>query len=146
MRKWAFPAFLVLLLTACRTHVNGLMPTSPSPEDGTIHSLTPILKWEAFPADSISEVSELVYDVKVLRPDGTTFYERDGILTHEHRLEVALESSIHYSWTVRARFKCRGERRMTQWSSFSSNSARRSTLPAAVECYFPLIAPANPAH
>jgi hypothetical protein len=130
-------AFLSLLV-GCTIHVSGLLPQSPPPDSGRVDSARPTLRWEAL-SDAIPDpVSDVVYDLKVVAPDGSVFYDRNGLRENRHRLEVPLKSGVEYTWTVRARFRSAGQRRVTQWSTLSSGSGRDNGIPPPAEKYFPL--------
>ena len=111
------PALLLLLpISACVTHVNGLLPVSPAP-GAEVHSLTPTLDWEAFPERDDPRVTEVVYDLRILDSAGVEKYSRRGLPAPYHTLEQALAPGTTYLWTLRVRFRWEGRRRETQWTT-----------------------------
>ena len=135
-----------LLLGGCQIHVSGLLPLSPSPHGGWVDSLTPTLKWEAFRAGDEAEITEVVYDLRIMLAGGNEIvYSKDGLSTCEHPLETPLEPGRRYSWTVRARFRSHGERRLTQWTSISNPGIRQPLTPVPEGEPLPLRIRANPA-
>jgi hypothetical protein len=77
-------------------------------------SLQPTLKWEAFPGTNVT------YELKIWRsgrlgPEGLV-YSRANIEQYSHKLEVTLEPSTLYYWSVRAHFSENGRDRITDWS------------------------------
>jgi hypothetical protein len=94
-----------------------------------VDTLLPTLKWEAFPrekdikADSglaLEKMSNVSYELRVYKgrngaPEELV-YKRKGLPRPEHTLEVELEASASYFWTVRAHFICDGLHQVTKWS------------------------------
>jgi hypothetical protein len=77
-------------------------------------SLQPTLKWEAFPGTNVT------YELKMWRsgrlgPEAVV-YSRANIEQDSHKLEVTLEPSTLYYWSVRAHFSENGRDRITDWS------------------------------
>jgi hypothetical protein len=77
-------------------------------------SLQPTLKWEGFPGTHVT------YDLKMWRsgklgPEAVV-YSRANIEQNSHKLEVTLEPSTPYYWSVRAHFSENGRDRITDWS------------------------------
>ncbi len=52
---------------------------------------------------------------------GPSVYERRGLMEPHHTVEVPLEPSQLYFWSVRARFRLDGRERVNQWSSRTLN-------------------------
>jgi hypothetical protein len=94
-----------------------------------VDTLRPTLKWEAFPREKdkeadarrvLEKLSDVSYELKVYKgrngaPDELV-YKRQGLPTPEHTLEIELEASTPYFWTVRAHFILGGLRQVTKWS------------------------------
>jgi hypothetical protein len=129
----------LLLLAGCvnpRYPVSGLRPIYPPPGHQpqwfvTVDSLTPTLRWEAFPrpADVVRDgrlagLAGVTYDLRIWRVSesgdglpypGALAYSRDGLVGPQHTLETPLEGGRKYVWTVRAAFELEGRPRVTQW-------------------------------
>jgi hypothetical protein len=100
--------------------------SSPFPHEFRImalrsDSLQPTLKWEAFPGTNVT------YELKIWRsgrlgPEALV-YSRTNIEQNSHKLEVALEPSTLYYWSVRAHFSENGRGRITDWSRRSVKHA-----------------------
>lgn len=115
-------AILILAAAAasgCTSHISGLMPVTPSPQNGRADSVQPLLRWEALTITD-ARVTDVVYDLEVCTEDGKTVYQRSGLTTPEHQVEESLASKTRFRWRVRARFRWEGKRRETQWSSVVS--------------------------
>lgn len=113
----------------------GLMPKAPKPEynffraclDFTpIDTVQPVFEWEAFQGavDPLTGIPRPVsYDLKIWKADegylGDVVYDREGLASCRHRIEIRLEPSTRYFWSVRARFKIDGRAKATDWA-FSS--------------------------
>ena len=86
-------------------------------------SLTPTLVWETFPQDKV-HVEDVTYELRVWRAiktrPGPLVYERRGIVEPRHTVEVALEHSQNFFWSVRARYRLNGRERVNQWASRNS--------------------------
>ena len=136
------PIVIVILLplAACVPHVSGLLPVSPSPNDGRVDSLTPKLQWEPFPERDDPHVTDVVYDLRVMGDGGAEFYSRQGLTTCAHKMEQALVPGRTYLWTVRVRFRWEGRRRESQWSELIKPFGSAS-ISASARVYFPLCAP-----
>lgn len=137
---------LILLLSclgACVTPISGLLPRSPSPKDGRVESLRPTLAWEAFSAGESGMISDVTYDVKVMEVGGAIVYLREGVADCAHRLETALQPNHRYEWSVRARFRWHGERRLTQWSGVTTGLERQPLTPSPLHAALPLRTPAG---
>jgi len=132
------------LLASCGVHISGLLPVSPAPLGGGVDSVQPTLRWEALPISLDPRVSEIVYDLRILRADGGPVYVREGLLKPEHSLETPLDPRRNYLWTVRARFRWNGDRRMTQWTAFSDPNDRLDWIPGSPTRYLPLRTPSLP--
>ena len=83
-------------------------------------SLQPTFKWESFPGTNVT------YELKIWRsgrlgPE-VLVYSRANIKQDSHKLEVALEPSTLYYWSVRAQFSENGRDRITDWSRRSVKS------------------------
>jgi len=84
-------------------------------------ALQPVLSWEPFSGPHVT------YELKVWRsgrlgPD-VLVYSRTNIEKASHKLEITLEPSSLYYWSVRAHFVEQGKDRITEWS-------RRSVKPS----------------
>ena len=94
-----------------------------------VDTLQPTLKWEAFPREKdkeadarrvLEKLSDVSYELKVYKgrngaPDELV-YKRQGLRTPEHTLEIELEASTPYFWTVRAHFILDGRHQVSKWS------------------------------
>lgn len=94
-----------------------------------IDTLQPTFKWESFPREKdreadqvgiLNKISNITYELRVWKgkngaPD-ELIYTRQGLPVSEHTVEIALEPSTEYFWTVRANFNLGGLRRVTKWS------------------------------
>jgi hypothetical protein len=106
--------------------------------------MRPTLKWEAFIPPEGSEVTDIVYDLKVMNGKGGSLVcSIEGLAEPEHRLETALEPNSQYTWSVRVRFRSHGERRLSQWTTLSNEKARESLTPAPAGEFLPLRTPAR---
>mgnify|MGYP003694145481 CR=1 FL=1 len=93
--------------------------SSPIPNEFRItaqrsDSLQPTLKWESFPGTNVT------YELKMWRsgrlgPEAVV-YSRANIEQDSHKIEVTLEPSTLYYWSVRAHFSENGRDRITDWS------------------------------
>ena len=93
-----------------------------------VSSLTPTLRWEAFPTEDdrkadhealLGRIRNVTYELKVYSvenefPTGP-IYARRGLLEPSHKLETRLKPSTNYFWTVRARFELDGHTLVTPW-------------------------------
>lgn len=75
---------------------------------------------------------------------GRIVYERRGLLEPRHTVEVPLEPSQSYNWSVRARFRLDGRERVNQWSSLTWNKCpETSRMPVIPDpCAYRLTTPA----
>jgi hypothetical protein len=94
-----------------------------------VDTLQPTFKWESFPrekdgkadqVDILNRIRDITYEFRLWRgkngaPD-ERIYTRQGIPASEHTVEIVLEPSTEYFWTVRAEFNLGGQRRVTKWS------------------------------
>lgn len=127
-----------------RGEVCGLRPMSPPPiyrfgpfefASPRVDSLTPRFVWRSFPsredvqgdaANLLAHVSEVRYDLRIWKNEnagpGELVYERMGMALAEkqgtvgHTLESPLGAGSGYLWSARARFRLKGEERVTRWS------------------------------
>lgn len=96
-----------------------------------LDTTTPTLVWESFAdharragAEAVSNTArEVRYDLRVWQaPSGTApllVYERHGLATTEHTVEMPLRAATKYFWSVRARFIAPdGSTRVTTWARF----------------------------
>jgi hypothetical protein len=93
--------------------------SSPIPKEFRImsqrsDSLQPTLKWESFPGTNVT------YELKIWRsgrlgPEALV-YSRANIEQDSHKIEVTLEPSTLYYWSVRAHFSENGRDRITDWT------------------------------
>jgi hypothetical protein len=93
----------------------------------TVPSLQPTLEWASFPDSSlVSRVSQVTYDLKLWRaathrPD-ELIYERTGLSSNSHQIEIPLKPKTEYVWTVRARFRLDNRSRVSQWAHLLSGT------------------------
>lgn len=86
-----------------------------------IDSLQPTFRWELFPGTNVT------YELKIWRsgrlgPEAVV-YNRANIEQDYHKIEVTLEPSTLYYWSVRAHFLENGRDRITDWSRRSVKHA-----------------------
>lgn len=113
------------------------------PEFQTFHgyrvdTLQPTLRWTAFPRDIdrrelapavLQKISDVTYDLRIwdesveLRNSVWTerwrdrlVYERTGLTSPQHTLEVPLARDSRYYWSMRARFVVDGRSMTTHWA------------------------------
>lgn len=144
---------LVVAGCASTVPVSGLRPEYPEVRATVftnelasveVDSLQPTLRWEAFPrpqdreADReghLSRIRSVTYDLRIWRATNAypaeLIYAREGFPEPSHRVEVPLERSTEYFWTVRARFELDGDVRVTGWGL--ALRVRLSDLQPAVE-------------
>jgi hypothetical protein len=92
---------------------------------------TPTLAWESFSeharragaGDVVDQAREVTYDLRLWQAlrhrTPLLVYERQGLTTTEHTLEMPLRAGAKYYWSVRARFVDEdGHTRVTTWSRF----------------------------
>ncbi|NJD24300.1 MAG: hypothetical protein FIB06_02735 [Betaproteobacteria bacterium] len=133
---------------------SGLEPRDPKPDHSAlgrvpeVYTLTPTLRWEAFPRsvdtavapEETARVKNVAYDIEVARDTtpqpGTAFYSRSRLPQPEHRLETVLEPATAYLWRVRARFELDGRQRVTEWAA-ASCAPRRGQTCAPTEYWAP---------
>lgn len=129
------------------TFTCGLIPTNPEPmykgswllrskttAPLTVNSLTPTLSWHPmdstqtffsgfsrFPKQLRAEAKDVRYDLRIWRRlEGQStelVYERIGLLTPDHQLELTLEPHTEYLWSIRPRFTIDGHPRAMRWSA-----------------------------
>ncbi len=87
-----------------------------------VDSLQPTFQWQSFPRpsdDFADKVQDVTYELRIWTtiqgPSGKLRYSRDGLKLPSHKLEEAMEPSIQYLWSVRARFMIDGDMRVTEW-------------------------------
>ncbi len=141
-----------------------------------VASLTPTLVWESFPQqyDAVQSaalaghrVEDVTYELRLRRVfkeqwtyvnlpsgeivwgsswPGPLVYERRGLMDPRHTVEVPLEPSQSYHWSVRARFRLDGRERVNQWSSRTWNQwhcPETSRVPVTPDpCAYRLTTPA----
>ncbi len=124
-----------------------------------VASLTPTLVWESFPQqdDAVQSaalaghrVEAVTYELRLWRAiedrPGPLVYERRGLAEPHHTVEMPLQPSQLYHWSVRARFRLDGGERVTQWSSrtwniwYCPDISREFIIP--VPCAYRLATPA----
>lgn len=110
-------------------HVKGLKPLYPPltanstrPEQiPKCASLQPTMSWVPFAADHVT------YDLRIwsstARKLDELVYSRERLVEPQHTLEVPLEPSSVYFWSVRAHYLQGGRERVTGWSRYSVKSA-----------------------
>lgn len=94
-----------------------------------IDSLQPVLKWESFPRGIdkeagkdglLSRITDVSYDLKIMKVEDDfpveLVYARQRLSDPYQMVEIPLEPSTKFFWTVRARFKLDGQERVTRWS------------------------------
>jgi hypothetical protein len=124
--------FLTLVALGCQaTGVQGLEPREPVQIDidvwPDILTLRPTFRWAPFPGpederiygEEIAQLENVRYDLIVVRAseDLALVYERSGLTTTEHEIEIELEPGTRHHWSVRTRFELRGRTRVTPWST-----------------------------
>lgn len=92
-----------------------------------IHEQQPELHWESFPwkYDAVPQerFSDIVYDLEIYDfKTGDQVYERKGLKTNTHHVEIRLKRETKYLWRVRARFLLDSKPRFTEWSGVYQNS------------------------
>jgi hypothetical protein len=87
-----------------------------------VSSRQPTLQWEPFtpaPGEFRGTVS-VTYDLRIwdaaTGTPGALIYERTGLPSSRHRIEVPLRPGTYCFWSVRARIRMNGETRLTDWS------------------------------
>jgi hypothetical protein len=121
---------------------SGLEPREPKPVQSAVgptpdvFTLTPTLRWEAFPRsvdreaapEEMARVMNVSYDIEVARgvdlQPGPVFYSRTRLPYPEHTLEAVLEPGTTYLWRVRARFDLDSRHRVTEWAASSCEPRR----------------------
>jgi hypothetical protein len=94
-----------------------------------VDSLQPTLVWESFPrqkdkeadkAGLLSKISEVTYDLKIWKVEEKVptelVYSKQCLTESKHKIELPLEVSTKYFWTMRARLELDGQPRVTKWS------------------------------
>jgi hypothetical protein len=103
-----------LLAAACAGPVRyeGLQPVDhPGASDWAF----PELRWTCL---RLEGVDDLVYDLRIFdRNTGRRVYEREGLSGCTHRVETWLDGRLSLDWSVRARYRRRGEPRRTPWTA-----------------------------
>jgi len=120
----------------------GLVPTRPKPEGGSTifvraypetllaDSRNPLLAWDRLPTPitvkderrfAAIEAEDARYDLRIWKSvdeaPAEIVYERDGLESHEHRVDTPLEAGTTYFWSVRMRFREHGQPRASRWSA-----------------------------
>lgn len=135
-----FPLYcpiVAMILVGCtaKAPVSGLKPEYPPAvpvvnEWMKVNSLQPTFRWQAFPhrrdliedsAELKDRITDVTYELKIWRAlrdsPGALVYSRHGLLAPLHQVEIPLEPSTKYYWSVRARFRLDGYLRGTEWST-----------------------------
>ena len=108
--------------------------SSPIPNEFRItakssDSLQPTLKWESFPGTNVT------YELNIWRSgrlgSEALVYSRANIEQNSHKLEVTLEPSTLYYWSVRVHFSENGRDRITDWSRRSVKHSLLSKIMTA---------------
>jgi len=101
-------------------------PDPPPASFVKVDSLQPTLRWESFPREQdlssytkeeLSRITEVTYQLRIETKGWS--YVKDDLSEPYHRVEVVLQFSTKYLWTVRACFKLDGEPRCTEWGAVS---------------------------
>lgn len=124
--------------------VSGLKPESPPLmrkanescyEIPMVTSLQPILSWERLSdawerishsgdVAKVTQLQDVTYDLKVWRVEqgqaDELVYDRNGLISPSHQIEIPLEHAAEYFWTVRAHFQLDGRPRLTPWATVRS--------------------------
>jgi hypothetical protein len=101
-----------------------------------INSLEPTMSWEPFYGPNVT------YELKIWRagrlgPEAVV-YSRANIEQTSHKLEMTLEPSTPYYWSVRAHFSQNGKDRITEWSKRSVQpSVLMKILSSGIVVLFP---------
>jgi len=129
----------------------GLAPLDPKPDwrrdpvyerelaQARVASVTPTLAWEArpstaWPYDGVpwERATDLRYDLRIWSAEdhipGALVYERVGVASTTHTVEIALAPRASYFWSVRLRYTLDGEPQATRWSA-ASRPAFRFVVP-----------------
>ena len=148
--RFSFCCLIIpMILAGCtaRASVSGLKPQYPSVapvanEWINVSSLQPILRWETFPhqrplikdsGEMKDRITDVTYELKIWRSlgenPGPLVYSRYGLSGSVHQVDIPLESSTVYYWSVRARFRLDGKLRGNEWSTLihSDSGAKDDT-------------------
>jgi hypothetical protein len=136
---------LLALLSACVTHVSGLKPIDPAPDNPRVASVQPTLKWEPLPGADDARITDLVYDLRLLNDKGDVVVDRRSLASCEYTIEQPLRYNQAYTWTVRARFRWEGRRRQTEWSRLRDDKERPAVLVEPPAHYLPFRTPRSAA-
>jgi hypothetical protein len=132
---------LLALLGACVTHISGLKPIDPAPDNRRVASVQPTLKWESLPGADDARITDVVYDLRLLNDKGDVVVDRKNLTGCEYTIEQPLRYNQAYTWTVRARFRWEGRRRQTDWSRLRDGKERPAVLVEPPVLYFPFRTP-----
>ena len=127
---------LGVLLAGCSGRMVGLEPEPP----GQPSTSRPELRWEPIAADAFGPsfaVSDVCYDLRVYEGRALV-YSKDGLPEPRHRIEMTLTPGTDYTWTVRARFRIDGARRLTEWTQRDSSERRDGNIVRAPARLVPL--------
>ena len=107
-----------------------------------IDTLRPTLRWVGFPRDLdrqkldpavLRKIGDVRYDLKIWQAEGCErgrlVYERRGLPTPEHAMEVSLAPASRYFWSVRARFAVDGQPMAMRWANFNLMSCFPHEVP-----------------
>lgn len=92
------------------------------PPLSSVESLQPTLRWETFPRpwdlpDRVpGRFSDIRYDLRIYTEARQLIYERSGLPSAQHTVEVPLRPCSTYAWSFRARFMLDGKPRVTEWA------------------------------
>jgi hypothetical protein len=111
------------------TSVGAPPDLGPRPPAATAQSRTPLLVWEPLPRmylrsapASWEAVRDRRYDLRIWNvvddAPGDIVYERHGLTSTRHQVEVPLEPATTYFWSVRLRGTVDGHPRAAPWSAW----------------------------
>jgi hypothetical protein len=104
---------LIIFFTGCLSNVSGIKPVYPKTYE-TVDSLQPEVKWEG---DSSKKYDLAIWDsvtIDILPQKHKIIYQRTGLNGNSHKLEIVLEPSKWYFWSVR-------ETGSEQWSTIKTD-------------------------
>jgi hypothetical protein len=125
-----------LLAAACTGPVRyeGLQPVD---HPGASNRPFPELRWTCRRPE---DVDDLVYDLRIYeRETGRRVYEREGLSGCTHRVETPLPWREDLHWSVRARYRRRGEPRRTAWTAPLGVDRNGDTSPHRIVDGIPLL-------
>lgn len=96
--------------------VQHVLPNGPFPIVPAVESLQPTLRWESRSIPS----GEATYDLRIwqgwLGGPGELVYSRNALVDPWHTIEILLDPSTLYFWTIRERRVTNGQTRVSDWA------------------------------